>query len=168
MKSKATKELSARHLASICAEVESLRGANGRIPRGAFSQILNLNKEVYSWLTKDIKKKCLKKREFSKDKSGALIKDTSIISDLTDEEYNAQRNESPAPDNIPPPTIVGTAALHDITNVVPKRGGRPKGATIIASHAKTEQRELLLDQITAEWREKVEVGKGRMKKKKSR
>jgi hypothetical protein len=121
---------------------------------------LKLNKGVYNWLTIDIIKKNLKKRKFSNDKAGELVKDTSIISDLTDEEYNAQSNEGPAPENIPSPTIIGTTALHDITNVIHNRGGHPKGATIIASHAKIKQRELLLDQITAEWREKVEVGKG--------
>jgi hypothetical protein len=72
---------------------------------------LKLNKGVYNWLTIVIIKKCLKKRKCSKDKSGELIKDTSIMSDLTDEEYSAQSNEGPAPDNIPPATIVGTLVV---------------------------------------------------------
>jgi hypothetical protein len=49
--------------------------------------------------------------------------------------------------------------LQNITNVIPKRGGCPKGATIVASRGR-EQTELLLDEITAEWSKKVEAGKG--------
>jgi hypothetical protein len=163
-KCKATRELRARHLASLCAEFESLRGANGRIPRGALSQIISLNKGVYNWLTIDILKKSLKKRDYSKDQLREPIKDTAIISDLTDDKYNAQSNVGPSVNNIPPPTIVGTNALQNITNVIPKRGGHPKGATIVASRAKIEQRELLLDESTADWSKQVGASKGQMKR----
>jgi hypothetical protein len=163
-KCKAARELRARHLASLCAEVESLRGANGQIPRGALSQILSLNKGVYNWLTIDILKKSLKKRDYSKDQLREPIKDTAIISDLTDDKYNAQSNVGPSVNNIPPPTIVGTNALQNITNVIPKRGDHPKGATIVASRAKIKQRELLIDEIITEWSKQVEACKGQMKR----
>ena len=158
----------AYHLASLCAEVASLWGANGQILRGALSQILSLNKGVYNWLTIGILKKSLKKRKYSKDKPGEPIKDTTIISDLTEESYSEKSNEGPNSGyNIPPPTIVGTNALQNITNIVHKRGGRPKGATIVVYRAKIEQRGLLLDEITTEWSKRVEAGEGQMKKKRA-
>jgi hypothetical protein len=83
----------AYHLASLCAEAASLRGANGQILRGALSQILSLNKGVYNWLTIGILKKSLKKRKYSKDKPREPINDTTIISDLTEESYSEQSNE---------------------------------------------------------------------------
>lgn len=154
IKCKVTKELRARHLASICAELESLRGANGRIPKGALSQVYNLNKRVYDWLSVDIIKKCLNKRK-SKE-SGGVILNTTIISDLTDD-------SNPIVNVVPPPTTIGTTVLNDVTNI-PKKGGRPKGSTILASRAKAEQIELLKNQITAEWGRRVESAKGRMEK----
>ena len=93
--------LRARHLASICAEAESLRGANGQTPKGAISQIYELNKQVYNWLSIYIIKKCLKKRKALKDIPGGLLKDTTIISDLTDDS-NAQDNVVPPCTTIPP------------------------------------------------------------------
>ena len=61
--SKATKELKARHLASVCAEIENLRSANGRIPKGEISNAYEKNKPIYAWLTIDIIKKCFKKKK---------------------------------------------------------------------------------------------------------
>jgi hypothetical protein len=74
-KCKATKELRARHFEGLCAEVESLRGANSQIPRRSLSQILSLSKGVYTWLTIDILNESL---------PGDSIKDTTIVSGQTD------------------------------------------------------------------------------------
>jgi hypothetical protein len=83
----------------------------------------------------------LKKRKYSKDKPGESIKDTTIISDLTEEPHSGQSNEGPTYGyNIPPPGIVGTRTLQNTTNIIPNRGGRPKGSTIVVSQAKIEQR----------------------------
>jgi hypothetical protein len=57
---KATKELKAHHLASVCAEIENLRGSNGRIPRGEVTKVYERYKPIYGWLTIDIIKKALK------------------------------------------------------------------------------------------------------------
>jgi hypothetical protein len=165
---KAAKELRARHLASLCAEVESLRGANGRIPRGALSQVLQINKAVYSWLTVDILKKSLKKRNECDAKPGdTSVINTTIISDLTESD---QSNGNPPDCNIPPPAIVGTTTtnvMQDITNESRKRGGRPKGATIVASQAKAKQTALLIEEITSEWSKRVEGKENNKRMKKS-
>ena len=63
---KAIKELKARHLTSICAEIENLQSTNGRIPKGEISNAYEKNKPIYAWLTIDIIKKCLKKRKDKK------------------------------------------------------------------------------------------------------
>jgi hypothetical protein len=52
--------LKARHLESVCAEIESRRSAKGRIPRGEIARVFNENKPIYTWLTIDIIKKALK------------------------------------------------------------------------------------------------------------
>ena len=59
---KATRALKARHVASICAELESKRTSTGRIPRGEILRVFNVNKPVYTWLTMDIIKKRFKKK----------------------------------------------------------------------------------------------------------
>jgi hypothetical protein len=58
---KASKALKDRHLASVCAEIESKRTSKGRIPRGEVTKVFNEYKPIYSWLTIDIFKKALKK-----------------------------------------------------------------------------------------------------------
>jgi len=157
---KATRVLKARHLESVCAEIESLRGANGRIPRGEMTKVYEQNKAIYSWLTIDIIKKCLKKR---KDKGPTP--DTTIISDLTDD----STNDPPPldnPPNVPPPSSIGVnQTLQNDSCDSRKKGGRPKGATIRASRDKAEQTEVLIQEIASEWSEKVKANsKGRMKK----
>jgi hypothetical protein len=52
--------LKARHLESVCAEIESRRSAKGRISRGEITRVLNENKPIYTWLTIDIIRKALK------------------------------------------------------------------------------------------------------------
>jgi hypothetical protein len=56
-----TRELKARHLTSVFAEIESKRSASGRIPRGEISKVFNEQKPIYTWVTMDIIKKRFKK-----------------------------------------------------------------------------------------------------------
>ena len=158
---KATRALKARHLDSVCAEIESLRASNGRIPRGELMKVNEQNKAIYSRLTIDIIKKCLKKR-----RENPVALDTTIISDLT-EDSGATPTDNPP--NLPPPSLIGVNndQISDTVTEAPKRtGGRPKGATVCASREKEEQMSRLINEIASEWNEKVKVKpeKGRMKK----
>ncbi len=51
---KASKALKDRHLASVCAEIDSKRSSKGRIPKGEITKVFNDYKPIYSWLTIDI------------------------------------------------------------------------------------------------------------------
>lgn len=97
--SKATKALKARHLESVCAEIESRRSSTGRIPRGEITRVLNENQPIYTWLTIDIIKKALKK---SKGRSNGNLE---TISDLT--EPTIVSAEAIVGPNIPPPCTIG-------------------------------------------------------------
>jgi hypothetical protein len=119
------------------------------------------NKAIYSRLTIDIIKKCLKKR-----RENPVALDTTIISDLT-EDSGATPTDNPP--NLPPPSLIGVNndQISDTVTEAPKRnGGRPKGATVRASREKEEQMSRLINEIASEWNEKVKVKpeKGRMKK----
>jgi hypothetical protein len=158
---KATRVLKARHVESVCAEIESLRGPNGRIPRGAMAKVYEQNKAIYSWLTIDVIKKCLKKR-----KENPALVDRTIISDLTEDSSDPPPIDNPS--NLPPPSSIGinNTGQNDSSDSC-KKGGRPKGATIRASRDKVEQTEALIQEIASEWSEKVRaksVENGRMKK----
>jgi hypothetical protein len=142
---KSIREQKARHLRSICAEIESLRASNGRIPRGELVRVLNEKKPIYNWLTVDLIKKELKKL-----KGSNAINMITVISDLTDD-------TSPqliAFDNVPPPSNISMIseppddAFDFVKN---KKGGRPKGSTIQASREKQEQTERLINEIVIEW-----------------
>jgi hypothetical protein len=97
--SKATMALKARHLESVCAEIESRRSAKGRIPRGEITRVFNANKPIYTWLTIDIIKKALKK---CKGRTNSNIETISDLSDAT----NASAGAVALP-NIPPPCTIG-------------------------------------------------------------
>jgi hypothetical protein len=114
---KATRALKARHVASICAEIESKRTSTGHIPRGEILRVFNVNKPVYTWLTMDIIKKGLKK---SKDTSNGTL-DTTIISDLTNSTGTSCASDAPV--LIPPPLCIGFVNAD-------KPIGRPKGTTL--------------------------------------
>jgi hypothetical protein len=86
-----------------------------------------------------------------------LIKNTTITSDIIDKECNAQSILWVLLFISPSPLSVGANVFHDVTYINPKRGGHPKGEPSVASHAEIEQRELLLDSITAEWSKRVEI-----------
>jgi hypothetical protein len=114
---KATRALKARHLDSVCAEIESLRASNGRIPRGELMKVYEQNNAIYSWLTIDIIKKCLKKR-----RENPVTLDTTIISDLT-EDSGATPTDNPP--NLLPPSLIGVNndQISDTITEAPKRKG---------------------------------------------
>ena len=58
---KAKRALKAKHVAFVCADIESHCGSNGRIPRGVMQRVFGEHKEIYTWLTIDLVKKGLKK-----------------------------------------------------------------------------------------------------------
>ena len=60
---KAKKGLKARHVAYVCADIESHRNSKGKIPWGIMQKVFNEHKEVVPWLTIDLVKKGLKKRK---------------------------------------------------------------------------------------------------------
>ncbi len=114
---KATRTLKARNLDSVCAEIESLRASNGQIPRVELMKVYEQNKAIYSWLTIDIIKKCLKKR-----RENPVTLDTTIISDLT-EDSGATPTDNPP--NLPPPSFIGVNndQISETVTEAPKRKG---------------------------------------------
>jgi len=58
---KKTRILKARHIAFICAEINSKRLPNGRLRRGEINKALKEHKTVSPWITIDLIKKGLKK-----------------------------------------------------------------------------------------------------------
>ncbi len=54
---KATRALKARHVATICAEIERKRTDTGHIPRGKILRAFKEHKLIFTWLTMDILKK---------------------------------------------------------------------------------------------------------------
>jgi hypothetical protein len=76
---KAKRALKARHVAFVCAEIETHRGSNGRIPRGVMQRVFEEHREIYPWMTVDLVKKGLKKTK----KNEVVITGTTILSDLT-------------------------------------------------------------------------------------
>ena len=125
---KAIKQRKDRHLESVCAEIESLRASNGRIPRGEVARVFNEYKPIYNWLTIDLVKKGLKKY---KDK--VIVLDTVLISDLTSD---TTASSELIPTALPPPSNVGFITPLEI---IAKKGGRPIGATINLSREKEAQ-----------------------------
>ena len=97
---KAKRALKARHVAFVCAEIETHRGSNGRIPRGVMQRVFEEHKEIYPWMTVDLVKKGLTKTK----KNEVVITETTI-SDLTNPTFegsNQENNEpaDPSPMNI--------------------------------------------------------------------
>jgi hypothetical protein len=147
---KASRALKARHLDSVCAEIESLRASNGWIPRGEISKVYELDKAIYSWLTIDIIKKCLKKR-----REKPVTLDSTIISNLT-EDFGATPTENPP--NLPLPSLFGVNNDQISATEAPKKEEPPKGATMRASREKEEQMSrLIINEIASEWSEKVKL-----------
>jgi hypothetical protein len=151
---RATRALKARHLASICGEIDCQRCKHtGRIPRGVILKVLNANKEIYTWLTIDLIKKALKKFQ------GSVTGSLETISDLTDDEMlhnNVVQNAS----NVPPPSTIG------FENTTQKKAaGRPKGSSVQAAREHQMKREALVNEIALAWEEKAKSSNGgRMKK----
>ncbi len=152
--SKSTRALKSRHVAAICAEINSKRGSNGRIPRGEMLRVFNEYKPIYSWLTIDIIKKGLKRSTVE----NLGNNNTAIISDITDltETTDVTMNTNP----IPPPASIGFVS--DCLPSEEKATGRPKGTTVKASREKLESIEVMINSIVAEWKEKVDATTGRM------
>ncbi len=98
---RATRALKARHLASICGEIDCQRCKDtGQMPRGVILKVLNANKEIYTWLTIDLIEKALKKFQ------GSVTGSLETISDLIDDSpmpNNVEQNAS----NVPPPSTIG-------------------------------------------------------------
>ena len=74
-----TRALKARHIAYICAEINSKRLPNGRLRRGELEKALKEHKPIIPWITIDLITKGLKK-----DLRGSNTTITTTISDLTD------------------------------------------------------------------------------------
>jgi hypothetical protein len=128
--SKTARALRARHLQSICVEIESRRSSNGRVPRGEITKVLNENKSIYTWLTVDIIKKALKT---FKGKCNSNLE--TVISDLADGTGNTGTTVvTDAPPILPPSSTIGF--LNPETNK--KKVGRPKGSSAQAARIELE------------------------------
>lgn len=150
---RATRALKARHLASICGEIDCQRCKDtGRIPRGVILNVLNANKGIYTWLTIDLIKKALKKFK------GSVTGSLETISDLTDDSpipNNVEQNTS----NVPPPYTIG------FDETIPKKkAGCPKGSSIESGRQNEMKREALINDIALAWEEKVKSSNGRRMK----
>ena len=150
---RSAKALKTWHVARLCAQVESQRLANGRIPRGTITKVVDDNKPIYTWLTIDIIKKGLKKQS----KRGALNKSATItdISDLTDD--TAPTNSPDAV--IPLPDIVGIPNPDEqpiVNSDTTKKAGRSKGSTIQASRDNDRKKVALINDIATSWKNVAE------------
>jgi hypothetical protein len=76
---KGQRALRAKHVSYVCAEIETHRGSNGRIPRGIMQKVFEEHKQIYPWMTINLVKKGLMKTKLNETPP---INDSSI-SDLT-------------------------------------------------------------------------------------
>jgi len=148
---KAKRELKAKHVAFVCADIESQRGSNGRIPRGVMQKVFEQHKEIYPWMTINLVKKGLEKA-----KKNEVIVTDSTISDLTNPTFEDNNQDSNEP--AVPPTMNQEQELPpELPPETSKRkGGRPRGTTIKATMEKEAKRESLINDIAMSWSEKVE------------
>ena len=151
---KGQRALRAKHVSYVCAEIETHRGSNGRIPRGVMSKVFEEHKQIYPWMTINLIKKGLMK---SKLNETPPINDSSI-SDLTmptfADDINQLTNNDPAQ---PPPLNIGINQGPQLPQETSKaKGGRPRGTTLKALREKEAKRELLINDIASSWSEKVE------------
>ena len=146
-----TRALKARHIAYICAEINSKRLPNGRLRRGELEKALKEHKPIIPWITIDLIKKGLKK-----DSGQTSI--TTAISDLTDSTGASSHDDISQteiePNNapLPPVTIaaVGTTEAAS-TNASSRKVGRPRGTTVKATKERSLKEEALVNEITTEW-----------------
>jgi hypothetical protein len=121
-----TKAIKARHIAFICAEINSKQLPNGRLRRGELAKALKEHKPIIPWITIDLIKKGLKK-----DSGGGTTTITTTISDLTDSTASDISPTSEVqPNNTPPypPVTIATGATEASFNgATSKKGGRPHG-----------------------------------------
>jgi hypothetical protein len=164
---KAKKGLKARHVAYVCADIESHRNSKGKIPWGIMQKVFNEHKEVVPWLTIDLVKKGLKKRKENKTQDNN--KDTSTMSDLTNPTFDGSNQESNQPD-APPPRNIAVSLEPELPPETSKsKGGRPRGTTLRASMEKRSQERGLNERNCNDLERKgrrSEVGKKRKKEKK--
>ena len=156
---KAKRVLKAKHVAYVCADIESHRGSNGLIPRGVMQRVFEQHKEIYPWMTIDLVKKGLKKTK----KDGAIVTD-STISDLTNPTFEDTNQESNEPAEPPPMNITINHGLQLPPETSKSKGGRPRCTTLKALREKEAKREALINDIATSWSEKMEQEKSRGEK----
>ena len=161
---KAKRALKARHVAFVCAEIETHRGSNGRIPRGVMQRVFEEHKEIYPWMTVDLVKKRLTKTK----KNEVVITETTI-SDLTNPTFEGSNQENNEPADPSPMNISNNQELETPLETSKPKGGRPRGTTMKALREKDAKKEALLNDIATSWSEKMQHEKSgekdRMKKK---
>ncbi len=141
----AKRALRAKHVAFVCADVESHRGSNGRIPRGVMQRVFAEHKEIYHWLTIDLVKKGLKKR-----KNEEADKIDEAISDLTNPTFEGSTSQESDEPAAPPPMNISISQDEELQPQTSKpKVGRPRGTTIKATMEKEAKKEaLIIDTIT--------------------
>jgi len=145
-----TKVLKARHIAFICAEINSKRLPSGRLRRGELEKVLKEQKPIFPWITIDLIKKGLKK--YSGESTTTI---TTTISDLTDFTASSPDTDiSPTsdvePNNAPLPPVAIAAVEVSSNGASSKKGGRPRGTTIKAKKEKSVKAEGLVNEIATE------------------
>ena len=148
-----TRVIKARHVAYICAEINSRRLPSGRLRRGELEKALKEHKPVVPWITIDLIKKGL-----NKDSIESTTTITTTISDLTDGTASSPDTDiSPTsdvdPNNapLPPVTITAVELASNGTGTTSKKGGRPRGTTMKAKREKSLKEEALVNEIATEW-----------------
>ena len=161
---KAKRALKARHLAFVCAGIETHRGSNGRIPRGVMQRVFEEHKEIYHWLTIDLVKKGLEKAK----KNEVVVTETSTLSDLTNPTFEGSNQENNEPADPSPMNISNNQELETPLETSKRKVGRPCGTTLKALREKDAKKEALLNDIATSWSEKMQHEKSgerdRMKK----
>ena len=150
---KARKALRVKHASLVCAEIESHRGLNGRIPRGIIQKVFTEHKHVYTWLTIDVVKKGLEKS-----KKNEVVLTETAISDLSNPTFDSQDSNEPAA--VPPAIIQEQELPPELPLETSKpKGGRPRGTTMKALREKEAKKEALINDIATTWSAKVEEEK---------
>ena len=143
---KKTRILKARHIAFICAEINSKRLPNGRLRRGEINKALKEHKTVSPWITIDLIKKGLKK-DYAQPVATNIV---SNISDLTGDTPNDVSPSTEEEPNDTPPFPPITIAAADASSSS-KKVGRPRGTTVKAIKERSLKDEVLVNEITTEW-----------------
>jgi len=157
---KAKRALKAKHVAFVCADIESHRGSNGRIPRGVMQRVFGEHKEIYTWLTIDLVKKGLKKRN-----NEEADKIEEAISDLTNPTFEGSTSQESRAPAAPPPMNISIIQDEELPPQTSKpKIGRPRGTTMKATMEKEAKKEALIIDITSSWSEKIEKEKAEERK----